>query len=90
MPMGTVFSGYYGIAPPPGFVMADGRTIGDAATGATNRANADCLTLFTLLWGITADGHCPLPGGRGASAAADWAAHKAITLPDHRAHRSWT
>lgn len=84
MPTGTVLSGYYGNTPPPGFVMADGRTIGDAATGATNRANADCMTLFALLWGTTLDAQCPVtPGGRGASASADWAAHKVIALPDH-------
>jgi hypothetical protein len=83
VPTGTVFSGYYGTAP-PGFVMADGRTIGDATSGAVNRANVDCLSLFTRLWTITANAQCPvLPGGRGASAAADWAAHKTIALPNH-------
>ena len=35
-PVGTVFSGYYGTAP-PGFVMVDGRTIGDASSTASLR-----------------------------------------------------
>jgi hypothetical protein len=80
VPTGTVFSGYYGGTPPPSFVMADGRTIGDATSGATNRANADTVTLFTLLWTITG---LAVSGGRGASAAADYAAHKTLALPNH-------
>jgi hypothetical protein len=62
-----------------GFVMADDRTIGDAASAATNRANADCFNLFVLLWGFP-DADTPVSGGRGASASADWNAHKTITL----------
>ena len=82
VPTGTVFSGYYGTAP-PSFVMADGRTIGDATSGATNRANADTVGLFSLLWNITNNTQCPVSGGRGASAAADYAAHKTLGLPNH-------
>jgi hypothetical protein len=66
----------------PGWVMMDDGTIGDASSGASNRANADCLNLFTLLWVYTNPNWMTVaPGGRGASAAADWAAHKTITLP---------
>jgi hypothetical protein len=83
-PTGTILSGYYGAAAPPGFVLAAGKTIGNAGSLATERANIDCLTLFTLLWSITANAQCPVSGGRGASAAADWAANKTLTLPDHR------
>jgi hypothetical protein len=82
-PTGTVLQGYYGGTAPPSFVMADGRTIGDATSGATNRANADTVGLFTLLWNITANAQCPVSGGRGASAAADYAAHKTLALPNH-------
>lgn len=82
VPTGVVFSGYFGVAP-PGFVMADGRTIGDATSGATNRANADTVGLFTLLWTVTTNAQCPVSGGRGASAAADYAAHKTLALPNH-------
>lgn len=85
VPTGTVMSGYYGTTAPPGFVLACGRTIGDATSGATERANADCQALFTVLWGVVHNAQCPVtPGGRGASAAADWAAHKKLQLPDHR------
>jgi microcystin-dependent protein len=64
-----------------GWVMMDDGTIGDASSTATTRANADCLNLFTLVWTNIPDTYAPVPGGRGASAAADWTAHKRITLP---------
>lgn len=82
-PTGTVLQGYYGGVAPLSFVMADGRTIGDATSGATNRANADTVGLFTLLWNITTNAQCAVSGGRGASAAADYAAHKTLALPNH-------
>ncbi|MHC4711999.1 MAG: hypothetical protein ACYTAN_01845 [Planctomycetota bacterium] len=67
--------------PDTGWVIMDDGTIGDAGSGGTTRANADCEDLFTLLWNNISDTWCPVPGGRGASAAADWAAGKVITLP---------
>jgi hypothetical protein len=82
-PTGTVLQGYYGNTPPSGYIFLDGRTIGDASSAATNRANADCSRLFQHLWTNTANTQCPVLPSRGASAAADWAAHKRITLPDH-------
>lgn len=63
-----------------GWIMANDGTIGDAASGATTRANADCQALYTLLWDNVANAQAPVTGGRGASAAADWAAHKPIAL----------
>lgn len=66
----------------PGFVLCDGRTIGDASSGATSRANADCHDLFIHLWSNLADAQAAVVGGRGATAEADWAAHKKITLPN--------
>jgi microcystin-dependent protein len=60
--------------------MNDG-TIGDGSSSATTRANDDCHGLFVLIWNGTLDTWCPVPGGRGASAEADWSAHKTITLP---------
>lgn len=65
-----------------GWVRANGRTIGDASSGGTERANADCEDLFLYLWPYTA---LTVSGGRGGSAAADWAASKTIALPDLRA-----
>lgn len=64
-----------------GWVMMDDGTIGDASSSATTRANADTEDLFTLLWTNTADADCAVSTGRGASAAADFAAHKTIALP---------
>ena len=64
-----------------GWIMMDDGTVGDGSSGASTRANADCQALFTLLWNNIADANCPVVGGRGASAAVDWAAHKKITLP---------
>src|SRR6185437_1134551 len=64
-----------------GWVMFDDGTIGDASSGGTTRANADTSALFTLLWNNTTNANCAVSGGRGASAAADFAAHKAIAVP---------
>lgn len=65
-----------------GWVRAAGRTIGAAASGATERANSDCEALFLHLWHI--DATLAVSGGRGANAASDWAAAKRIALPDLR------
>jgi hypothetical protein len=65
-----------------GFVRCNGRTIGSATSGATERANADTSALFSFLW--NADPNLSVSGGRGVSAAADFAANKTITLPDCR------
>ena len=67
-----------------GWVRANGRTIGSATSGATERANADCQALFLDTWNSFPDSICPVPGGRGVDAATDWAANKQITLPDMR------
>lgn len=64
-----------------GWVMMDDGTIGDASSGGTTRANADTVNLFTVLWNNCANADCPVSSGRGASAAADFAAHKTIQLP---------
>lgn len=80
---------------PPGFMMAahltgtiaewvraNGRTLGNALSGAAERANADTVNLFTAMW--NADTTLAVSGGRGASAAIDYAANKTIALPDYR------
>lgn len=72
----------YGTGVLTGFVRANGRTIGSATSGATERANADTLALFTCLY--NADANLAVSGGRGANAAADYAANKTIALPDWR------
>lgn len=72
----------YGTGTLTGFVRMNGRTIGSATSGATERANADTQSLFEYLWG--ADANLTVSGGRGVSANADWTANKTITLPDSR------
>lgn len=64
-----------------GWIPLNDGTIGSAASGATTRANADTEALYTLLWNQCADLYCPVTGGRGASAAADFAANKPLRLP---------
>lgn len=65
---------------PTGWVLANDGTIGNASSGGTTRANADTEDLFTLLWTNVSDTYAAVSGGRGASAAADFAADKTIAL----------
>lgn len=83
IPVGTVISGIWSSAP-DGYLLLRGGTIGDATSGATVFANDLMEDLFMCLWQHLADSEASVSGGRGASAAADWAAHKTITLPDTR------
>jgi len=72
----------YGTGVQSGFVRANGRSIGSSISSATERANADTQALYSFLW--SADPNLAVSGGRGASAAADWAANKNLALPDYR------
>lgn len=89
--------GFWRASAPSGWVKANGQTIGSAASGATGRANADTQALFDILWADFTNAVLPIQtsaGGastRGASAAADWAANKRMTLPDMRGEfaRGW-
>lgn len=67
-----------------GWVRLNGRTIGSAASAATERANDDTEDLYEKLWNALTDTIAPVPGGRGASAAADFAANKPFPLVDFR------
>jgi hypothetical protein len=67
-------------AAPSGWVWMRDLTIGNAASGATERANADCEDLFERIWNTVSDTYAPVTPGRGASAAADWGANKTIQL----------
>ena len=75
---------YLGTTAPSGYVFLDGKTIGDASCGCTERSNADTVNLYTLLWNSYSNTLVPVTGGRGASAAADFAAHKPLQLLDFR------
>jgi len=74
---------------PAGWVAGDGGTIGNVGSGAT-RANVDTLALFTAWWTDYTDALLPIltsagaASTRGASAAADWAALKRMTVFDVR------
>jgi microcystin-dependent protein len=81
IPTGFV-SAFYGTGVVSDWVRANGRTIGSSLSAGTERANDDTEDLFTHLW--NSDANLSVSGGRGASAAADWAANKTIALPDMR------
>ena len=90
VPLGVVWD-YWGATEPTGFLFADGQTIGNASSNGTARANADTSDLFDLLWTI-GDTYGTLAiytsagaaSTFGADAATDFAANKAIALPDYR------
>lgn len=64
-----------------GWVRMNGRTIGNATSGATEYAAADAANLFAFLWNNLPDSIAPVSTGRGATAAADFAANKTIVVP---------
>ena len=75
---------------PSGWIVGNGGTIGNALSGATTRANADTVDLFTLFWGQFTNATLPIfnsdgsASSRGASAAADYAANKKLRIFDLR------
>jgi hypothetical protein len=68
-----------------GWILADDGSIGNASSGATTRANADCAALFAVLYNaITAlvvQDSTGATVSRGASAAADFAANRRLVIP---------
>ena len=80
MPIGTIVP-YFLPTAPAGWIFLRGLTIGNATSGATERANADTERLFTALWNTNAYAVHP---SRGGSAAADYAASRTIDMPDLR------
>lgn len=92
LPVGVLFD-FFGLSSQVagGMLACDGKTVGDASSNATARANADMEALFEHLWTIgDTTGNLPIytsagaVSSYGANAAADWAAHKQIELPDTR------
>lgn len=79
---------YNGSTAPTGWIIQKGGTIGNSSSNGTNRGADDCEALFTLYWtNYTSAAIYDSAGNvssRGASAAADWAANKAITVLDTR------
>lgn len=70
--------------PTAGWFFCDDGSIGDALSGATTRANADTADCFAALYAITSLTVQDTTGatvGRGANAAADYAAHRRLLIP---------
>jgi microcystin-dependent protein len=88
-PTGSMFD-YLGTTSPTGYILASGNTIGSAASGATERANTDTATLYTLFWNSYSNTILPIQDSsgvattRGVSATADFAANKRLPTPDLR------
>lgn len=72
----------YGTGLISGFVRSNGLTIGNATSGATERANADTQNLFVYLY--NADPNLVVSGGRTGNALNDYNANKTIATPDWR------
>jgi hypothetical protein len=70
----------YGTAIITGRVRCNGKSIGSELSGATEFADPTAQNLYVWLW--DQDSTLPVQGGRGATAAADFAADKPLTLPD--------
>ena len=68
-----------------GWVKCNAQTIGNASSGASQRANSDTQSLFVYLWSNFTNAHCPVSGGRGSTALSDFSTNKTIQLPDWRA-----
>lgn len=64
----------------PGFLLMNDGSIGSSSSGATSRANIDTFPLYYQLWSNVSNTYAPVATGRGASAAADFAANKAMGL----------
>jgi microcystin-dependent protein len=85
-----IWAPYSGTTAPGGWVMMSNRTIGSAASSATERANADTSDLYVLLWNSYTNTELVIQDSagsnttRGANAAADFAANKRMPLPDMR------
>lgn len=72
----------YKTAADTGWIMGDDGSIGSATSGATTRANADCLPLYTVFWGFSPT-FTPMVDGlaRGGSASVDFNNNRAIFIP---------
>ncbi len=90
IPVGVIwdYTGAYTVDP-DGFLNLCNEYSGSARS-ISNSAGTGTLhddkyeALFLHLWTNFANTECPVSSGRGASAAADWAANKDIKLPDYR------
>jgi len=65
----------------PGWVRMNGRTLGAAGSGATELADPSAKNAFVYLWTTFPESMASVVGGRGSTAAGDFAAGKAIVIP---------
>jgi hypothetical protein len=79
VPLGQV-SFFFDPNPTDGYLDCLGQTMGSSTSGAVY-ASSDYEDLFIYLWTYNSS-LIVAPGGRGGSAASDWAANKTITLPN--------
>lgn len=63
----------------PGWLLINDGTLGSAASGATY-ASADYAALYAAFWNGISNTYAPVSAGRGANAAADFAANKPIQM----------
>lgn len=61
-----------------GWIISNGTSIGNAGSGATQFASITAAFAYAYLWNNFSNTQCPVIGGRGATAAADFAAGKPI------------
>lgn len=87
VPIGAV-APWPGTTAPTGWLLACQLTIGSAASAANSLASAATRGLFYHLWSNFSNTICPVSGGRGASAQADFDGSKTIQLLDMRG-RGW-
>lgn len=64
-----------------GWVPMNDGTIGNGASSATTRANADVQELYVLIWGQVDNTYAPVAGGRGGTALGDFNSGKPMALP---------
>ena len=72
---------------PTGWLLLNGNSIGDASSGAGAYAGTGAMNLFTFLWTNLPEATVIQDSSgnvvaRGATASADWAAHRRLLLPN--------
>jgi len=89
VPIGALQPWGGGVTTPVGeWLLADNKTIGNGASGATALAHDLARGLFYHLWNAYDNTICPVSAGRGGSAAGDFNGSKTIQLLDMRG-RGW-
>ena len=76
-----IYAGFH-TTPNADEIPINGSSIALTSGGTYN--GAQYAAAYSYLWTYLADAQAPVAGGRGGSAAADFAANKKITLPDYR------